>query len=237
VSHPRPLACALAACLVPFSLVAENSAASSIQKLRQGNQEFAAGRIDTSKLIPTAGAPSKPIASVLSCSDQGIPAEVIFGQASGDLFVVRVSGAVANQEVLASLEYSVEQLGSRVVVVMGHISCGVVKAALDSARPGTKPPGVNLQGLLNYIRPALQRPQERADPWTSAVYASVEQTISDIIQHSRVIGELARAGDITLIGAVYQPDTGKVSFSKPVQFSKLKADQPLSLAHEGKQSQ
>jgi carbonic anhydrase len=150
---------------------------------------------------------------------------------------VRVAGAVANQEVLASLEYSVEQLGSRVLVVMGHTSCGVVKAALDSARPGTKPPSVNLQGLLNFIRPALQRPQERADPWTSAVYASVEQTISDIIQHSLVISELARAGDITMIGAVYQPDTGKVAFSKPVQFSKLKTDQPLSLADGGKQAQ
>jgi carbonic anhydrase len=237
VSHPRPLACALAACLVPFSLAAENSAASAIERLKQGNQEFAAGRIDTSKLNPTAGAVGKPIASILSCSDQSLPAEIVFGQGSGDLFVVRVSGAVANQDVLASLEYSVEQLGSRMVVVMGHTSCGVVKAALDSARPGTKPPSVNLQSLLNFIRPALQRPQERADPWTSAVYASVEQTIADIIQHSLVIGELARAGDITMIGAVYQPDTGKVAFSKPVQFSKLKADQPLSLAHGGKQSQ
>ena len=89
---------------------------------------------------------------------------------------------------------------------------------------------MNMQNLLNFIRPALQRPQERADPWTSAVYASVEQTISDIIQHSLVIGELARAGEITLVGAVYQSDSGKVAFSKPVQFSKLRTDQPLSLA-------
>jgi carbonic anhydrase len=208
-----------------------------IARLRQGNQEFAAGRIDTSRLIPTAGVVEKPIASVLSCSDQSLPAEIIFGQGSGDLFVVRVSGAVANQAVLASLEYSVEQLGSRLIVVMGHTSCGVVKAALESARPGTKPPSVNLQGLLNFIRPALQRPQERADPWTSAVYASVEQTIADVIQHSLVIGALARAGDITLIGAVYQPETGKVAFSKPVQFSKVRMDQPLSLANGGKQAQ
>jgi carbonic anhydrase len=234
VSHPRPLACALAAWLVPFALAGENFLA--IERLKQGNQEFAAGRIDTSKLIPN-GLAVKPIASVLSCSDQSLPAEIIFGQGSGELFVVRVSGAVANQEVLASLEYSVEQLGSRVVVVMGHTSCGVVKAAMNTSNPGTKPPSVNLQGLLNFIRPALQRPQERADPWTSAVYASVEQTIADIIQHSLVIGELARAGDITMIGAVYQPDSGKVAFSKPVQFSKLKTDQPLSLAHGGKQAQ
>jgi carbonic anhydrase len=114
---------------------------------------------------------------------------------------------------------------------MGHTSCSVVKAAMNTSTPGAKPPSVNLQSLLNLIRPALQRPQERADPWTSAVYASVEQTMGDLIQHSLVIGELARAGDITLIGAVYQADTGKVAFSKPVQFSKLKTDLPLSLAH------
>jgi carbonic anhydrase len=232
VSHPPALAYALAAWLIPFAFGAENSAASAIERLKKGNQDFAAGRIDTSKLIPNASAGLKPFASVLSCSDQGLPAEIIFGQGSGELFVVRVSGAVANQEVLASLEYSVEQLGSRLLVVMGHTSCGVVKAAIDSARPGTKPPSVNMQGLLNFIRPALQRSQERADPWTSAVYASVEQTISDIIQHSLVIGELARAGDITMIGAVYQADSGKVAFSKPLQFSKL-ADQPVSLAHGG----
>ena len=235
MSHLRPFACALAVCLVPWALAAENSA-SAIEKLRQGNQEFAAGRIDTSKLAAPVASSMKPIASVLSCSDQSLPAEIIFGQGSGDLFVVRVSGAVANQEVLASLEYSVEQLGSRLVVVMGHTSCGVVKAALDSMRPGSKQPGVNIQSLLNFIRPALQRPRERADPWTSAVYASVEQTMTDIIQHSLVIGELARAGDITLIGAVYQPETGKVAFSKPVQFSKLKTDLPLSLASGEKQT-
>jgi carbonic anhydrase len=233
VSHCRPLAAVAACLLVSVGYAQETSRASAIEKLKHGNQEFAAGRIDTSKLIP--GAASKPIAAVLSCSDQSLPAEIIFGQGSGDLFVVRVSGAVANQAVLASLEYSVEQLGLRVLVVMGHTSCGVVKAAMTIPALGAKSPGVNMQSLLNFIRPALQRPQERADPWTSAVYASVEQTISDIIQHSLVIGELARAGEVTLVGAVYQADSGKVAFSKPVQFSKLKTDQPLSLAREGKQ--
>ena len=175
------------------------------------------------------------MATVLSCSDQELPPNVIFGQGSGDLFVVRVSGAVANQAVLASLEYSVEQLGSRLLVVMGHTSCGVVKGAMTTPSSGTKAPGVNMQGLLNFIRPALERPQQRADPWTSLIYASVEQTLSDIVQHSLMIGELARAGEITMVGAVYQTETGKVAFSKPVQFSKLMTTQPLSLAREGKQ--
>ena len=227
--HRPLLVCAVAACLVPFA-----DAQSVIERLRTGNQEFVAGRIDTSKLVSSTSPASKPLATVLSCSDQSLPPEIIFGQGPGDLFVIRVSGAVANQAVLTSLEYSVEQLGSRLIVVMGHASCGVVKAALD---PGTKPPSVNMQSLLSFIRPALQRPQERTDPqrdpWTSAVYASVEQTIGDIIQHSLVISELARAGELTLIGAVYQPNTGKVVFSKPIQFSKLRTAQPLSLAHGG----
>lgn len=234
MSHCRPFAAVAACLLVSVAFAEENSPVLAIEKLKHGNQEFAAGRIDTSKLIPNAGTASKPMATVLTCSDQGLPPEIVFGQGSGDLFVVRVSGAVANQAVLASLEYSVEQLGSRLLVVMGHTSCGAVKAAMTTPASGAKAPGVNMQGLLNFIRPALQRPQQRPDPWTSAVYASVEQTIGDIIQHSLVIGELARAGEITLAGAVYQADTGKIAFSKPVQFSKLKTDQPLSLAR-GKQ--
>ena len=135
MSHRRHFAAAAVCLLVSvafanIALADDNPSASAIEKLKRGNQEFAGGRIDTSKLIPNAGAALKPMATVLTCSDQSLPPEIVFGQGSGDLFVVRVSGAVANQAVLASLEYSVEQLGSRLLVVMGHTSCGVVKAAM-----------------------------------------------------------------------------------------------------------
>jgi carbonic anhydrase len=209
----------------------------ALERLRHGNQEFAAGTIDTSHVAAGKGTVAlKPIASILSCSDLGVSPEVIFGH--DDLFVVRVSGAGASQAVLGSLEYAAEQLGSRLLVVMGHTSCGAVKVALEAQVPKAHMKlSMNLQGVLNLVRPAFDRPQERDDPWTSAVYASVEQTLDDIVQHSPVIGEMAHRGQLTLVGAVYWPDSGKVVFSKPIAFSNIQAEpvlprqRPLAIAH------
>jgi carbonic anhydrase len=212
-------------------------AAEALERLRVGNQEYAAGHIDASHLMVGKGtAAPKPIASILSCSDSGVPPEILFGR--GDVFSVRVSGAGASQAVLGSLEYAAEQLGSRLIVVMGHISCGAVKVTLDAQIPKASINlSINLQNVLNLVRPALERPQERGDPWTSAVYASVEQTLDDIVHHSPMIGEMARAGRLTLVGAVFWPESGKVVFSKPVSFSNIKAEPvlprpaPLAIAH------
>jgi len=226
--------------LAPLS--SAQPAREALDKLRRGNQEFAAGHIDTSNLaVGKDKTSSRPIAAILSCSDSIIPPEFIFGQGSGDLFVVRVSGAVASQAVAGSLEYATEQLGARLIVVMGHTSCGAVKATLDgqAPKPGMKPSTLNMQGVLNFIRPALERPQEREDPWTSAVYSSVEQTIDDLVQHSQVISEMARGGQLGLVGAVYRAETGKVVFSKPISFSNIKPEpmippqRPLAIAHGG----
>jgi carbonic anhydrase len=205
------------------------SAAEVMERLKRGNAEYASGHIDTSHLTVErrveVSKAQKPFASVLTCADSRVPAEEIFGQGLGDLFVVRVAGAVAVPGVLGSLEYAAEHLGSNVIVVMGHTSCGAVKAALDEryapARP--EPAQMNLQGLLNFIRPALDRPQEHGDPWTSAVYASVEQTIDDIVMRSPVLNEMARSGKLMLVGAVYQLDTGKAIFSKPISLAAPKA--------------
>lgn len=240
VVHYRLLTNSLGVCLLGvFANAQENNPASAheaLERLRQGNLEFAAGHIDTSHVGAKGTTALKPIASILSCSDSAVPPEVIFGQA--DLFVVRVSGAGASQAVLGSLEYAAEHLGSRLLVVMGHTSCGAVKVALDAQVPRSPIKlSTNLQGVLNLVRPALDRPQQRGDPWTSAVYASVEQTLDDIVQHSQVIGEMARADQLTLIGAVYWPDSGKVVFSKPISFSNIKAEPvlprqgPLAIAH------
>ncbi len=170
------------------------------------------------------------MATVLSCSDQSLPPEIIFGQGSGDLFVVRVSDG--GSESGGAREPGVFGRTTRLASFGRHGSHVMRRRKSghdDSGVPGAKSPGVNMQSLLNFIRPALQRPQERADPWTSAVYASVEQTVNDIVQHSLVIGELARAGEITLVGAVYQADSGKVAFSRPVQFSETQ-DRSASVA-------
>ncbi len=161
-----------------------------------------------------------PFASVLTCADSQTPPEAIFGQGLGDLFVVRVAGAVSTPGVIASLEYAADKLGSEAIVVMGHTSCGIVKDALDrknEPRPVQGP--VDSMNLMNLLRPALERPQQRADPWTSAVYASVEQTIGDLVEQSVMLRERAQKGQILLLGAIYQSDSGKVVFSKPIAIS------------------
>jgi carbonic anhydrase len=211
-------------------LLCAQNAQEVLQKLRRGNQEFVAGRIDTSHLTvdrrTEVASAQHPMAAVLSCADSRVPPEQLFGQGLGDLFVVRVAGAVANPGTLGSLEYAVEHLGAKVVIVMGHTSCGAVKAVLDSkvTPKHIDAEQANLESLLQLIRPALDRPQERADPWTSLVYASVEQTLDDVMQHSPVLSEQAHKGKITIVGAVYQLDSGSVVFSKPLSVAAATAE-------------
>jgi len=206
------------------------SAADALERLRHGNQEYSSGHIITAHLTVARRAEvsvaQKPIAAILGCSDSRVPPEDIFGQGLGDLFVVRIAGAVAEPGALASLEYAVQHLGTNLIVVMGHTSCGAVKAALDSRYPSrATPPALpeprdrNLEVLLSFIRPAFDRPPQHGDPWTSAVYAGVEQTVEDILERSPVLNEMAHSGKLTLIGAVYQLETGKAIFSKPISLA------------------
>ncbi len=217
-----PLGLLLGCSLVYAENFAGPSAQEVLERLRRGNQEFAAGKINTTHLTLERRAEvakaQRPFAAILSCADSRVPPEEIFGQGLGDLFVVRVAGAVANPAVLASLEYAVDHLGTNVIVVMGHTSCGAVKAALDARYPPARPEpkDLNMEGLLALLRPALDRPQTHGDPWTSAVYASVEETVDDVLDRSPVLNEMARTGRLTLIGAVYQLETGRAVFSKPI---------------------
>jgi carbonic anhydrase len=193
-----------------------------IETLRQGNQDYVDGRIDTAALTGArrAGAVKgeRPFAAVVSCADSRVIPEAIFGQGIGDLFVIRVGGPVANPEVLGSLEYAAEHLGTNVIVILGHTSCGIVKAALDLKTPPAhpKPANLNLESLLKYLRPAMARPQTHGDPWTSAVYATVDQTVQDVLAGSPMLRRMQSDGQLTLVGAVYELPSGRVVFSKPV---------------------
>ena len=200
-----------------------------IERLRHGNEEYVAGRINTSGLTVRRRVElaqgQKPMATVLTCADSRVPPEAIFGQGLGDLFVVRVAGAVANPPVLGSIEYAAEHLGSHVVIIMGHTSCGAVKAALDMKTPPEhpEPEGANLESLLVSLRPALSRPQTHGDPWTSAVYASVDQTVEDLRKSSPVLRKMETEGQITVIGAVYELQTSRVVFSTPISVARASA--------------
>lgn len=198
-----------------------DSAAAGLECLRRGNEAYVATQTDTSRWGPerrvAVAAGQHPFASVLTCADSRVPPELIFSQGLGDLFVVRTAGAVADRAVLGSLEYAAEHLHVPLLVVMGHSSCGAVKAAMESHAPlKPEPAGLNLEHILSAIRPSLARAPRTGDPWRNSVYASVEQNLSDVIRLSPVLAELGREGKVRLVGAFYDLESGKVQFSEPV---------------------
>ncbi len=157
-----------------------------------------------------------PFATVLSCIDSRIPVETIFDQGIGDLFSVRIAGNFVNDDILGSMEFACKLAGSKVLVVMGHTSCGAVKGACDGAELG------KLTGMLDKIKPAVnavENPKEASER-TSAnldfvnevARKNVELTIEAIRSGSEVLAEMEAKGEIQIVGAMYDVATGKVTF-------------------------
>jgi carbonic anhydrase len=181
--------------------------------LMAGNKRYVAGKAEGRDLVKLRGSLAKdqhPKAVVLGCSDSRVPPEVLFDQSLGDLFVVRSAGNVADAIGLGSIEYAVEHLGSSVLVVMGHTSCGAVKAACA----GGKVPSPNLQAVVDKIEPAVVRAKSHAqadDLVEAAVLENVHQSARDVLASSAVLKHELEAGKLTIIEAVYSLDTGEVT--------------------------
>lgn len=192
----------------------------ALVRLKSGNARFVA---DATEALPIT-APRRaalaqgqsPFATVLSCADSRVPPEVIFHTGLGDLFVVRSAAHVTDRAVLATLEYGAERLHTPLLVVMGHESCGFVKAALDTRE--TKATTPNLDYLLNAIRPAVARSSSQPSDTRlrAAILAHVEETINQLLDTSTTIKRLAETQQILLVGAYYELATGRVHFSEPV---------------------
>ncbi len=200
---------------------AADAASDALTRLKTGNTRFVA---NASEALPitaprrTALAQGQsPFATVLSCSDSRVPPEVIFHAGLGDLFVVRSAGHVSDRSVLASLEYGAEQLRTPLLVVMGHESCGVVKAAMDATPAASA--GPNLAYVLKAIRPAVARASGEAAHvrLRAAILANVEETINGLLESSTVLKGFAEGQRLTLVGAYYELATGRAHFSEPVR--------------------
>jgi carbonic anhydrase len=150
-----------------------------------------------------------PKVAVLACSDSRVGPETVFDKSLGDLFVVRSAGNIADAIGVGSLEYAVQNLGSSVILVMGHTSCGAVKAACS----GDKMPTSNLQAIVDKIDPAvsLARNQAKGDALLdAAIRDNVQQSSKDLLDHSDVLRKMVSEGKLTIIQAVYHLDSGKV---------------------------
>jgi carbonic anhydrase len=190
-----------------------------IDDLKAGNQRFVEGRLTNRDFMAQAQATASggqyPKAVVLGCVDSRVPPEIIFDQGIGDVFVGRVAGNVEDVNLVGSLEFATKVAGSKVVVILGHTACGAIKGAADGVELG------NLTELLN----DFDEPIARADAATEgepnssnleflnmAIEENVRQTIADILDQSEVISAMVEAGEIAVVGGVYDLATGRVNW-------------------------
>jgi carbonic anhydrase len=187
-----------------------------VQRLMDGNARFAAGKsshlhADAARREDTTKNGQRPIATVLSCSDSRAPVEVLFDQGVGDVFVVRVAGNVCNTDEIGSIEYGVDHLGTPIMVVLGHTHCGAVTAIATSAELHGSIPS-----LVKNIRSAVAKAQREnpdlhgKDLVPSAIEANVWQSIDDLLKNSSAVRARAKAGQVKVLGAIYDLQCGQV---------------------------
>jgi carbonic anhydrase len=183
--------------------------AEAIQRLKDGNRRFVTDALldrPWSEHVAATAEGQYPFAAVLGCIDSRVPVEKVFDQGLGDLLTARVAGNVVNADVLGSLEFACRIAGSKVVVVLGHTSCGAVKGAIDQVELG------NLTGLLGKIRPAIEAAGNRSRDEDYVAELNVGRSIDAIRHGSPVLAEMEQQGEIVICGAMYDLGTGEVRF-------------------------
>ena len=217
---------------------------SVLEILQAGNQRFLAGeRIqrDFGRQVAATAAGQFPMAAVLGCIDSRAPAEMVFDLGLGDIFSARVAGNIATSELLGSLEYACAVVGAKLVVVLGHTSCGAVNAAVDLLAAAKKAseatPCGNLDGLVIEIQQAINPATlKKADAWApgeKAAYTNeisrlnVIRTIKTIRQRSATLDKLVLEGKIAIVGALYDVTSGEVSFFQTAESSVSKLGVPM----------
>jgi carbonic anhydrase len=191
------------------------TARQAIEILKIGNKRFLDKRMLNRDLLDQVTKTSQgqfPFAVVLSCIDSRVPAELVFDQGVGDIFSCRVAGNIINEDVLGSMEFACKLAGSKVIVVVGHTKCGAIKGACDGAELG------NLTALLNKIKPAVDAEttykEERNsgnDGFVNKVAdINVHMVVNQIQERSPVLKDMIDHGEIGLIGAMYDVETGVI---------------------------
>lgn len=194
----------------------------ALQRLQEGNRRFVDGIRDRSlpgqtqrhELIDG----QTPFAIVLGCSDSRVPAELIFDQGLGDLFVIRVAGNVVAPSQVGSIEFAAERFGTRLVVVLGHSQCGAVQATLEQLEKPQESRSPNLRSIVNRIRPAVETlletrsACEHEDLLEHAVRANIRTSAQHLRYGSQVLEQLIQEDELLVVGAEYSLETGVVDF-------------------------
>lgn len=191
----------------------------AMEILIEGNQRFLnnyQSDRDFQSLVQIVKDKQHPFAAILSCSDSRAPTELLFDQALGDIFSVRLAGSIASDKAIGSLEFSTKYLGSKLIVVMGHTGCGAVKAACDDFKDG------HIGEIINFIKPSIRyektvtkkedRCSKNPDFVEKINILNVRHQIDTIIRQSDIVDDMLENKQIAIVGAVYDLAIGKVNF-------------------------
>jgi len=198
-------------------------AGEALERLREGNRRFVSNIRSVESLAGEArrvqvAAGQSPFAIVLGCSDSRVPAEIVFDQGLGDLFVIRVAGNVVAPSQIGSVEFAAEQYGTRLVVVLGHSQCGAILATIDQLTRATANRSKNLRSIVDRVRPSVEPllgTPLRDDPEAlvrNAVRANVRVSANHLRHGSELLEQLIQSDALAVVGAEYSLETGIVEF-------------------------
>ena len=203
------------------------SADEALKRLQEGNERFADGVMSVKSLLSQTqrtelALGQEPFAIILGCSDSRVPAEIVFDQGLGDLFVIRVAGNVVAPSQIGSVEFSAETHKAKLVVVMGHSNCGAIEATLSELKRPSESRSPNLRSIVDRIRPSIESLMEtdlRDKPeelMKKAVRANVRACVSHLRHGSQLLEDLFAKGELKIVGAEYCLETGSVDFFEGV---------------------
>ena len=191
----------------------------ALEFLKEGNQRFQNNLKANRNLLEQVNDTSDgqfPFATILSCIDSRVSAELVFDQGLGDIFSIRIAGKFINEDILGSMEFACKLAGTKLIIVLGHTSCGAIKGACDHARMG------NLTALINKIEPAVAAVKEPLDESQrnsgnlefvdDVSVKNVELSLVNIRERSRILAEMEDKNEIMIQGAMYDIKNGKVTF-------------------------
>jgi carbonic anhydrase len=205
--------------------------------LKEGNDRFVNNLKENRNLLEQVNQTRDgqwPFAAVLSCMDSRTSAELVFDQGLGDIFSIRVAGNIVNTDILGCMEFACKVAGSKLIVVLGHTKCGAVKGACDHVEMG------NLTELLSKLQPSVyaerttvdfeKRSSKNQEFVENVSSINVRRSVKAIIERSFIIEQMVESGEIGVVGAMYNIETGKVEFYEDVEFIKDEVNPEFSLA-------
>ena len=197
----------------------------ALELLKEGNTRYMDSLTNTDPMMqrrPELVSNQDPLAIILGCSDARVPVEIVFDQGLGDLFVIRVAGNVVAPSQIGSVEFAAEKFGTKLVVVLGHSHCGAVTACVDALINPEQNYSPNLQSIVDRIRPSVYNLHELAtangqdvdadELVDRSISANVRMSVSQLKHGSRALEDLTNSGQLLVVGAEYDLETGKVRF-------------------------